>query len=253
MGAIDTGWQRGSSAAGPPPGAAPAPRGPNPGQGAAPAAGGAGSPTKFVLCSLIALALGAATGYWLAAAQFREQAVAIAQASQLQVDAANQRIRQLQEQQRQFAEQVGNQQRDIVEQADEQQRKIVRQVSEQERALLAQQQALMQQAKERERDLAKPDLPVKVWVRKASAGAGLVPQMHNFGTQALALAISTHSTVHGPQEVWHTVIAPNATQVIGADPGWALAPGDDLELDADGFRQMTFHIRVRAKMAQSGK
>jgi hypothetical protein len=144
-------------------------------------------------------------------------------------------------------------QQEIVAQADEQQRKIVRQVSEQEHAILTQQHRLMEQAKERERDLAKPDLPVKVWVRRAAPGGGLVAQIHNFGAKELVLAVTSPGAAGGQQNEWHTVIAPNATQVVGKDAGWALVPGDELALEAEGFRPMSFAVRAGARQPNRGR
>jgi hypothetical protein len=211
-----------------------------------PAASGPGG-TKILLGVLVGLMMGGAAGFFLASNQFNDQLVAITQASDIRVGAANQRIAELQWQQLEFARQVDQQQQEIVAQADEQQRKIVRQVSEQERSLLAQQRTLAEQAKQRERDLAKPDLPVKVWVRKSLVGRALVAQLHNFGTQELVLAVTSPASAAGQPNVWHTIIAANATQVIGQDPGWSLVPGDELALEADGFRPMAFTVRANPK------
>jgi hypothetical protein len=203
---------------------------------------------RIALAALVGLLIGGAAGHYLASSQFNEQLVALAQAHDLRLAAANQRVEALQQQQRDFARQVDQHQQEIVAQADEQQRKIVRQVSEQERAMLAQQRSLMDQAKERERDLAKPDLPVKVWARKTLAGHGLVAQLHNFGTKELVLAVSIPAGANNPASVWHTIIAPNATQVVGPDAGWSFAPGDELALAADGFRPLNFTVRANPKL-----
>jgi hypothetical protein len=215
--------------------------------GAAPAAAGLpGVDRKLVLAALVGLLVGALIGYLVSAMQFNDQVNAINQASEMRVTAANQRIRELQDQQRAFAEQVDKQQQELVAQADEQQRRIVTQVSDQERAIVAQQRAELARAQQRERDLAKPDLPVKVWVRRAPALGGLVGQVHNFGSVDLAVAVTVHSAATGQQNVWQATIPPNATQAIGKDPGWVLAVGDSLHLQSDGFRPLDVPIQPAA-------
>ncbi len=221
------------------------------GEGSRPGAVPANGSGNFWLGALAGLLTGAVAAYLAAYAHFNEQSAAISQANELRLSAANQRIEELQKQQREFAEQVDKKNQELVAQADEQQRKIVTQVSEHERAVLAQQRALMAQAEQRERDLAKPDLPVKVWVRRAAGGRGLVGQVHSYGTRELALTLRIRNAPSGQQSTWRAVIAPNTTQVIGGEPGWPLAPGGDLELEADGFRPMSFAVRPSARAAQA--
>jgi len=196
-----------------------------PGQGTRAAGRGA----RIALGALAFLLVGAAGGYLLATAQFKEQAAAISQAAQLRVDAANQRI-----------EEVEQQQREIIQQADEQQREIMQQSSDQQRALL-------EQAKEKERKLAKPDLPVRVWLRKSFTGSGRAALAHNFGARELDLAVTARSGATGEQKSWRLVLAPNATQDLGVDQGWEFAPGDEIELAESRFRPMTVPVRPRDK------
>lgn len=213
------------------------------------------------MAALGGLVIGAAGAYFAAAAHFNEQVGAIREASELRVVAANQRIQELQEQQRQFAQQMDQKTQEIVADADAQQRQIVHQLSEKEsallaqesakeRALLAQQQALLEQEKMREHDLAKPDLPVKVWVHKPVVGPGLVAQVHNFGNSDLVLSVTSRGAGAAVQGTWHGVVAPNANQVIGKDAGWILIPGDQLDLDADGYRPMIFVVAAGARPLQ---
>jgi hypothetical protein len=224
------------------------------------------------MAALAGLAAGALGAYLIASAQFSEQVAAIRQASELRVTAANQRIQELQDQQHQFAQQMDQKTQEIVADADAQQRQIVHQLSEKERklldeegakerallaqesakerALLAQQQALLEQEKARERDLAKPDLPVKVWVHKPLAGPGLVAQVHNFGNADLALSVTSRGAGAAAQGTWHGVVAPNANQAIGKESGWILIPGDQLDLTADGFRPMIFVVAANARAPQ---
>lgn len=188
-----------------------------------------GNGAKIAVGALVGLLLGAGGGYQLASLYFSDQFAAVTQAADLRVKAANQRIQE-----------VEQQQREIVQQADEQLSEITQQASDQQRALL-------EQANEKERKLAKPDLPVRVWVRRAFVGGGMVAMMHNFGNKELALAVTAHSGATNQQYAWNIVLAPNATQEIGNDQGWAFAAGDELELSESGFRPMSFHVRPRAK------
>jgi hypothetical protein len=206
--------------------------------------------SKMALGALLGLLAGAAAGFLVATARNSEQIESINQAAELRLSAANQRIQELQEQQRAFAEQADKQQQEVVAQADEQQRKILSQVGAQENALLAQQRAAAELARQREQELAKPDLPVKVWVKKALLGGGLVGQIHNFGTKQLSISLTMHSVKTGQQYAWSTVVAPNATQVVGNDPGWRLVPGDELQLNADGYRLLDFPVAPNAKTPQ---
>ncbi|SPE23013.1 exported hypothetical protein [Burkholderiales bacterium] len=184
---------------------------------------------RIALGALAGFLVGAGAGYLLASTQFKEQVAAISQASELRVNAANQRIRE-----------VEQQQREIMQQAEEQQREIIQQSSDQERALL-------EQANEKERKLAKPDLPVRVWVRKAFSGNSMVALMHNFGGRELALTVTAHSSVTDQKSTWQVDLPPNATQELVNDQGWSFAVGDEIELAENRFRPMKVHVRARGK------
>ena len=175
------------------------------------------------------LLLGAVGGYLLASAQFDERVAAITQASELRISAKNDRIRELEEQQRESARH-----------ADEQERELAEQASAQERALIA-------RADERERRLAKPDLPIRVWARKAFAGTNMVARLHNFGEKDLVLAVTARSGQTNQRASWSVAIAPNGTQVIGKDEGWTFAVGDEIDLASGGYRPMTFRVPQPAK------
>lgn len=224
-------------------GAGAAPRGTD----AAPHGSFLGIDNKLVLAGLVGLLVGAVLGYLVSLTQFNDQVNAINQASEMRVSAANQRIRELQDQQRTFAEQVDKQQQELVAQADAQQRRIVTQVSDQERAVVAQQRAELARAQQRERDLAKPDLPVKVWVRRAPALGGLVGQIHNYGSGDLPVSVTVHSAATGQQSVWQAAVPSNSTQAIGKDPGWVLGAGDNLHVESDGYRPLDFPVQALAR------
>jgi beta-glucosidase-like glycosyl hydrolase len=211
----------------------------------------AAGPSRWLWAALGAVVPGAVAGYFLASAHFKDQVTAIEQASDLRVAAANQRIAELQQQLQQVQQQSDFKEHELTQEADEEQRQIVRQAGEQQRAALQQQRAaLAEQAKERERDLAKPDLPVRVWMRRAAGGRGLAGQVHNFGTREITLSVTAHRGSNGQQAAWNVAVPPNATQAIAGDDGWPFAPGDELDINADGFRPMIFQVPQRARPAQ---
>jgi hypothetical protein len=212
MGAIDPGLK---AAAAREPAAAPAPRGGH----------------RLALGILVGLIAGGFAGYGVASRYFNEQLGLLTQAADLRVAAAQQRIHEIEEQQREF-----------IQQADAQQREIVAQSQEQELAFL-------QRANERERKLAEPDLPVRVWMRPPLLGPRLVARLHNFGTKELTLAVTAHRATSSEKATWQIVLASNGTQEIGADGAWSFAPGDDIDLAQSGFRPLTFHVKPRAAPA----
>lgn len=186
-------------------------------------------PSRIVLGVVAGLLLGAASGYLLASVQFEERVNAITQASELRISAKNDRIRELEQQQRESARR-----------ADEQERELAEQASAQERTLIA-------RADETERKLAKPDLPIRVWARKAFAGNNMVARMHNFGDKDLVLAVTARSSQMNQRATWSIAIAPNGTQVIGKDQGWTFAVGDEIDLASSGYRPMTFRVPQPAR------
>jgi hypothetical protein len=214
MGAIDPGLKAAAAAARKP-AAAPAPR----------------AGRRLALGILVGLMAGVVAGYGVASRYFNEQLGLLTQAADLRVAAAQQRIREVEQQQREF-----------IKQADAQQREIIAQSQEQELAFL-------QRANERERKLAQPDLPVRVWMRPPLLGPRLVARLHNFGTKELTLAVAAHRATSNAKATWQIVLAPNGTQELGGDGAWSFAPGDDIDLAQSGFRPMTFHVRPRAAQA----
>jgi hypothetical protein len=217
---------------------------------------------RWWVAGVAGVLVGAALGYLGAAQQFREQITATVQAGDLRVQAANQRIAELQAQQREAAEQAQRQQLALADQAEDQQRNLVRQTSAQEHAAAAQQRSLLAQAQQRaadaqqaaaqaqqhERELARPDLPLRVWVHKPLVGRGLVGQLHNFGATDLNLTV-TWRPASGAAQQWRTTVATNANLTLGRDAPWSLGNGDDLQFEAEGFRPLDFPIRPRPKAA----
>lgn len=213
----------------------------------APSEGGGGARVVLAIAALVGIVLGAGASYFVAAAQFNEQAKTIAEASEIRVQAAEQRVAELQDEIRQFEEQADRRQQAIQQDADAQRSRLVRQITEQNRALVQKQSAQIEQAKARERDLAKPDLPLRLWVHRPLIGKGLVASMHNFGTKDVPLTITTHRAASGTSDTWTTVIPANANQVVGVEPGLAIAPGDEIDLVSNDYRSMNFQVPQRAK------
>lgn len=205
---------------------------------------GAGTLALAAVAGLIA---GTAGTYFVASAQFADESAAISQADDLRVQAANDHVAQLQEQLRSVEEQSARQQQQLVEEAKAQQSRVVRQLSEQQRAVEQQQNAVVEQARERERDLAKPDLPLRVWVHRPLLGRGLVASMHNFGTKEITLTVTARRSAAPQGETWTTVIAANASQLLGGDTGLQFRAGDTIELASADYRPMSFQVPQRAR------
>lgn len=187
------------------------------------------------ILALLVFAAGAGAGYLAAFLQFDEKIAAISQADELRINAKNDRIKELEEQQRESARR-----------ADEQERELEQQASAQERVLLA-------RADERERRLAKPDLPVRVWVRKAFANNAIIARVHNFGEKELVLSVTAHSRQTDQRSTWNVALAPSATQVIGREQGWAFAAGDEIDLVGNGYRPMSFRVPSQVASNIAGK
>jgi hypothetical protein len=194
-----------------------------------------GGPLVLGILAVVILAAGAGAGYLAAYLQFDEKISAITQADELRINAKNDRIKELEEQQR-----------ESVRHADEQERELEQQASAQERVLLA-------RADERERKLAKPDLPVRLWVRKAFATNVITARMHNFGDKELVLAVTAHNRQTDQRSTWNVAIAPSATQVIGREQGWTFAAGDEIDLVGNGYRPMTFRVPSQVASSIAGK
>ena len=186
---------------------------------------------RLVLGMLAAVVFGAGAGggYLTAYVQYEEKIAAITQAAELRVNAKNDRIRELEEQQRESQRQVEQQERELTQQA-----------SAQERELIA-------RADERARKLARPDLPVRVWVRRVVGSNALVARVHNFGEKDLVVAVSVHSALNDQRGAWNVDLAPSGTQIIGKEQGWKFAAGDEIDLAANGFRPVSFHVPAQVR------
>jgi hypothetical protein len=199
----------------------------------------------LTLAVLAGVAGGAIAGYAVTAGVYNERAAASAQASDLRAKAADERIAELQNQLHDAQADAARRQETLMQEADAQQSRAVRQVAEQERAVSQQQQALIEQGKQRERDLAKPDLPLRLWAHKPTSGRGIVVSIHNFGAKEVPLTLTLHrAKVSNPETVTITV-APNANQLLGSEPGFLFSPGDDISLYSDDYRPGGFQVPQR--------
>jgi hypothetical protein len=182
----------------------------------------------IVLGMVLGIVVGGAGGYQLAATKFNEQVDAMTQAADVRIKAANEQIQELQAQQKKLTEQSEAQQHELIEQAQ------------------AQELALLDRANERERKLAKPDLPVRVWLKAGLPGSRMIVRLHNFGTGSLTVSVTARRSGTNEHNAWLVALAPNATEDIGSDPGWTFATGDQLDIHEDSHRPMTFEVPVRA-------
>lgn len=80
----------------------------------------------------------------------------------------------------------------------------------------------------------KPSLPVAVTFRKALAGTGDVAQLKNNSGHIMAVIVRIRRPQTQPWDKSLT-LDPAKTFEIGHMEGWAFAPGDVLEISADGY------------------
>jgi len=183
---------------------------------------------QIAVALLAGLALGAVSAWFVARQQFDEQLVLAREAAELRVQAATQRVHEVEEQQR-----------ETIQQADAHERQLIDQSLQQQLALLARESA-------RESRLAKPDLPLRVWMRAPIPGARLIARVHNFGTRELALTVTVKRSSTGEHASWNLPLAPNATQDMGEAPGWMFSPEDDIDFVASDYRPANFHVPLRS-------
>ena len=98
-------------------------------------------------------------------------------------------------------------------------------------------------AAEKARELAMPDLPVKVSTRKAMMGAGLVAIIRNFGSKELPLAVTASSSATGQSKKFQIVVPPGGAAEIGHKEGWPFSSGDELLIAENGFRPQKVTIK----------
>jgi hypothetical protein len=82
---------------------------------------------------------------------------------------------------------------------------------------------------------AKPDLPVRVGLRRALLGAGMVLTVRNISRSDLPVT-ATFARPGAPPETRELVIPPNGVREIGRLQGWEFLPGDSVALQNPTFR-----------------
>jgi hypothetical protein len=197
--------------------------------------------------ALIGLVVGASGSYAITALVLNDRLATLTQASDLRVRAADQHVEELQEQLRQFEEQARQREEQLVQEADAQQSRAVREVSEQGRALAQQQRAAIEQARAREQELAKQDLPLRIWVHRPLVGRGLVASMHNFGTKDLSLTLTAQRAASGDKQTWTALVPANATLPLGPAADSPIAPGDAIVATSDNYRPLNFEVPRRPR------
>lgn len=82
---------------------------------------------------------------------------------------------------------------------------------------------------------SKPAIPINVTLRKALAGQGAVAQFHNQADKIIPFTVEI--TRAGVQPFKRALVCdPGKAVEIGHMEGFALAPGDVVEISADGYR-----------------
>jgi hypothetical protein len=83
--------------------------------------------------------------------------------------------------------------------------------------------------------LAKPDLPVRVGLRRALLASGLVLTMQNASGSDLPITATFGRPGAAPQ-TRELVLPANGVKQIGENDGWAFAAGDSVVLSNPNFR-----------------
>jgi hypothetical protein len=84
-------------------------------------------------------------------------------------------------------------------------------------------------------ELAKPDLPVRVGLRRALLASGLVLTMQNASGSDLPITATFGRPGAAPQ-TRELVLPANGVKQIGENDGWAFAAGDSVVLSNPNFR-----------------
>ncbi len=111
--------------------------------------------------------------------------------------------------------------------------------------LAAQTTAQQQQLQSAETRLAaesRPDLPVTLGFRQAMLSAGLVGVFRNTSGQELEFTLDLESPATGQRVRKAVVLNANGILEIGAQQGWAFAPGQRVMLNNPAYRPRAYTV-----------
>jgi hypothetical protein len=109
----------------------------------------------------------------------------------------------------------------------------------------AQASAEQQQLKTADSQLAaeaRPDLPVNLSFRKALLSAGLVGVFRNTSSKILQFTLDLDSPATGQHVSRAYTLNPNGFLEIGAQQGWAFAPGQHITLNNPAYRPRAYTV-----------
>ncbi len=112
-------------------------------------------------------------------------------------------------------------------------------------ATAAQATAEQQQLQTTEAQLAaeaRPDLPVNLTFRKALLSAGLVGVFRNTSAKELEFTLDLESGATGRHIRKSVVLNPNGFLEIGAQQGWAFAPGQHIVMNNPAYRPRAYTV-----------
>jgi hypothetical protein len=89
---------------------------------------------------------------------------------------------------------------------------------------------------------ARPDLPISVSFRQALLSAGLVGVFRNTSGKELEFTLDLTSPATGQHVRRSAVINPNGVLQIGAQEGWAFAPGQRIMLNNPSYRPIVLTV-----------
>jgi hypothetical protein len=102
------------------------------------------------------------------------------------------------------------------------------------------------QAKEEllaEQRAVKPDMPIRVSIREALMGSGLVAQFANNSNRYIAVVATFTNPTTNQYVTTRIDISPNKTKEIGHLEGWAFSSGDEILLEHNDYRSSRITVQ----------
>ena len=91
-------------------------------------------------------------------------------------------------------------------------------------------------------EIVQRDLPVGVTFEKPPSPSNPIVNLHNFGESELFVTVTAKSPKTKLQSAWTFVLLPNKATEIGEKQGWNFADGDELLIEQNGYRPITFLV-----------
>jgi hypothetical protein len=119
-------------------------------------------------------------------------------------------------------------------------------LTKQMQELEAERNALQSQMTDQQKmaeELAKPDLPIQLSVRKGILDAGYVLTIRNVVAQEIAVN-ATFGGPSGAEQTRRLVLPPNGVREVGESEGWAFSSRDAVTLRNPNYRDLIYMVPV---------